>query len=159
MPTTLMEKPGKFAYMTHAIETIGERIRRCREALELTQQQIATAVGVSAAAVSQWETGDTKTLKSEYIFKVARALGKSAEWLVTGDGPEQPRTEIYDVIAGLPNSDSQQVIDFIQYRYDRAEGLIASEKLAHYLKMIEDFKQDLARRKGTPKPPRGGKTE
>lgn len=34
-------------------------IRACREALDLTQEDVALALGVSFGAVSQWETGRT----------------------------------------------------------------------------------------------------
>ena len=37
--------------------SIGTNIQRLRRARGLTQEQLADAVGVSAAAVSKWETG------------------------------------------------------------------------------------------------------
>ena len=147
MLTMLSLTPCKFAYMHSTIETTGDRIRRCRKKAALTQQQLADTAGVSAAAVAQWESGDSKTLRPENLFKVARALKKCPEWLVTGAGPEQPRWEIYDAIADLPGNAPQQVLDFIQYRFDKAQGLIASDKLARYNAMIEDFKRDLDKRK------------
>ncbi len=144
--------------MTRLVETLGERIKRCRQAAKLTQQELGDKAGTSAAAVAQWETGDTKAIKAEYIFKVARALGKSAEWLVTGEGPESPPV-LDEIVNALPDDDPQQVLDFIEFRFERAEGLVASEKIARYTAMIEDFKRDLdQRRKSAPKPPRGGKT-
>ena len=38
---------------------IGENIRRCRTEQNLTQEQLAYELGVSAQAVSRWETGTT----------------------------------------------------------------------------------------------------
>lgn len=37
--------------------SIGTNIQQLRRARGLTQEQLADAVGVSAAAVSKWETG------------------------------------------------------------------------------------------------------
>jgi len=69
-------------------KVMGARIRESRG--KRSQEQIADGVGVSRAAVSQWESGDTKNLKGANLFKLAKVLGKSAEWIVTGHGPEEP---------------------------------------------------------------------
>lgn len=138
---------SKLAYMAKTKETMGERIRRCRKALKLTQEQLGEAAGVSGAAVAQWENGDTKSLRPENLFKIARALKKSAEWLATGDGTELPREQLYEALSELPDDNPQQALDFIQYRIDRAEGLMAADKMAHYHAMIEDFKRDLDERR------------
>ncbi len=37
--------------------SIGANIQRLRRSRGLTQEQLADAIGVSAAAVSKWETG------------------------------------------------------------------------------------------------------
>jgi len=147
MLTMLSLTPCKFAYMHKTLESTGDRIKRCRKAAKLTQEQLSEFAGVSSSAVAQWESGDSKSLRPENLFKVARALKKSPEWLVTGIGPEHPRWEICEAIADLPGDDPQKVLDFIQYRFDKAEGLVASDKLAHYNVMIEDFKRDLESRK------------
>lgn len=39
--------------------SIGKNIQNKRKAMGLTQDQLATALGVSIAAVSKWETGDS----------------------------------------------------------------------------------------------------
>jgi len=146
-----MPESVKFAYMAKLLESVGERIRRCRLAAKLTQQQLGDAAGVSSAAVSQWESGDTKTLKPVNLFKIAVALNKSAEWLITGKGSEEPRWMLHDAVSELPGDDPQQILDFIGYRFEKAEGFIASDKIAHYMKMIENMKRDLqARKKRSP---------
>lgn len=70
--------------------TLGERIRGARDAKKLSQQQLGDAVGVSRAAVSQWESSETKGLRPENLVAVADVLGVSIKWLVTGKGPKQP---------------------------------------------------------------------
>ena len=39
----------------------GQTVRRLREAKNLTQSQLAEALGVTAKAVSRWETGVSQT--------------------------------------------------------------------------------------------------
>ncbi len=68
---------------------IGRRIKQARLAQrpKMTQQQLADAVHVSRPAVTQWETGETKTLEGENLVQVALALGVTVEWLLYGTGP------------------------------------------------------------------------
>ena len=135
--------------LTQMIESIGNRIQRARKEAGITQQQLADACGISRSAVALWETGDTQAIKSEHIFKAARALNKNAEWLATGAGPEQPNGVLREIIAALPDESAQQALDFILYRVERADGVIASEKIARYTAMIEAFKKDMAKRTGS----------
>ncbi len=74
----------KMSYMS-----IGQRIRQARLAHtpKITQQQLAAAVGVSQSSVTQWETGETRTLEGENLVRAAFALSVTAEWLLYGTGP------------------------------------------------------------------------
>lgn len=70
------------------IMSIGQRIKRARLSRKpkITQQQLADAVGVSRQSVTQWETGETKTLEGEHLLLTAKALGVTARWLLYGEG-------------------------------------------------------------------------
>lgn len=61
------------------------RILQRRSALQMTQSKLAKKIGVSRVSVSQWERGDTSP-KGENLYKLAEALGVSADWLLTGKG-------------------------------------------------------------------------
>lgn len=145
----LMRIASSIHVMTQARapSTMGDRIRQAREMLKLTQAELGAVAGISGTAVSQWESGETKSVKPEHLFKIARRLGKSAEWLVTGEGTDLPRELLYDALADLPNNNPQQSLDFIQYQIERADGLIASDKIARYVAMIEAFKRDMGTRR------------
>lgn len=65
------------------MSTIGQRIRKRRKEMKLTQKAVATFVGSSASAVTQWELDFTQP-KGENLLKLAEVLGCSPEWLVTG---------------------------------------------------------------------------
>lgn len=71
--------------------SIGCRIRKERQAHQLSQQALAVKLGVSREAISQWETGDTKGLKPENLVRTARAFGVTVEWLVFGTEPKHPQ--------------------------------------------------------------------
>lgn len=84
--------------------TLGERIKWARLKAVVTKSALAAAADVSPSAVTQWENGDTKTLKSASVLAVAKALNVDYEWLATGKGEpvgqrvEQP-SAAYDVSA------------------------------------------------------------
>src|SRR4051812_99350 len=54
-------------------EGIGQRIRARRKELGLTLQAVAQSVGVSKAAASQWENGDTN-IAADNLLKLALVL-------------------------------------------------------------------------------------
>ncbi|MFM2481942.1 S24 family peptidase [Celerinatantimonas sp. YJH-8] len=78
------------------MKTLYDRLKHCRSNAKLTQQQLAKAVGVSHVTISQWERGDT-TPKGSNLYKLAKVLDCSAEWLLYGqEAPVNllPATEV-----------------------------------------------------------------
>lgn len=82
------------------METMGERIRRLREARGLTQPALAkllVAMGAPAtltkAAVHKWETGDTQNMHNATFILLAQALGTDPPYLLWGQDrtPTLPR--------------------------------------------------------------------
>lgn len=64
--------------------TIGERIRDIREAKRLTQDRLAEMSGISKGFLSDLEN-DKRNVSSEYILRIANALGASVDYLLTGE--------------------------------------------------------------------------
>lgn len=63
------------ANLTHNInELIGARIRTLREAMDLTQRDLANKLGVSQHKIHMMEQGGSRVLVSD-LFQVAQALG------------------------------------------------------------------------------------
>ena len=65
------------------MSTIGERIKTLRKIKKLTQKDIATKVGVSAAAVLHWEK-DVNTPKLEYLNILAPMLDSTIDYIMYG---------------------------------------------------------------------------
>lgn len=63
---------------------VGTRIKKAREAVNMTQVTLANAVGISQQAVMELESGRAKGTK--HTAKFARALGQDPLWLETGEG-------------------------------------------------------------------------
>lgn len=51
------------------------------------QKEFAAAIGVSDKIVSQWRVGTTRSYRTR-IATIAEALGTTAEYLLTGNGPK-----------------------------------------------------------------------
>lgn len=67
-------------------EGIGQRIRDRRKELRHTLQAVADFVGVTHAAVSQWESGDTN-IAAENLLKLALVLRTNPFELMGINGP------------------------------------------------------------------------
>jgi transcriptional regulator with XRE-family HTH domain len=86
------------------VETMGDRIRRLREAQGLTQPALAELCGVTKGAVSQWELGGTQNIKLEPWLKLIAALHTSAEYLLRGETPSSSGR--YKTVKKPPDSGS-----------------------------------------------------
>jgi DNA-binding XRE family transcriptional regulator len=66
-------------------QTMGERIRALREEAQMTQDEVAAIVGVSKAAVSQWETGSAQNIRLQTFLKLLNLFNVEFEYLIFGD--------------------------------------------------------------------------
>lgn len=69
--------------VAHAIAVSGKR-----------KSEIAAACGVSPSAVTQWLSGESKSLRPDSIFALAKVTGFSARWLAIGEGPEREESNV-----------------------------------------------------------------
>jgi transcriptional regulator with XRE-family HTH domain len=73
-------------------ESIGKRIKRLRESLQMTQAQVADRIGVSRVAVTKWESGDTQSLKFSNLSRLLQLFAISYDELVGKvQKPDLPR--------------------------------------------------------------------
>jgi len=66
--------------------TLGERIKECRQNVDLSQEKVAELVGVSRQAVTKWEANQTAP-STENLFKLAEIFGTTVDFILTSDGP------------------------------------------------------------------------
>jgi transcriptional regulator with XRE-family HTH domain len=82
-----VNKPSDIAVPhNHVMSDVGKRVRALRKTLGLTQVILAQKVGVSQPAISDIESGDTKSMMGPTLSKLAKVLGTNADWLLTGKG-------------------------------------------------------------------------
>ncbi len=75
------------------IATFGDRLAGAREALVLSQADLAARVGVNLATILDWEN-DLNDPRSNTLQTLSGVLGVSIPWLLTGagDGLDAPVT-------------------------------------------------------------------
>lgn len=64
--------------------TLGERVRELRERQKLTQNELVERAKLSKGFLSDIENNKRK-VGSEYLLKIANALGVSVDYLLTGE--------------------------------------------------------------------------
>lgn len=74
--------------------TMGERVRELRERQKLTQDELASRAKLSKGFLSDIENNKRK-VGSEYLLRIANALGASVDFLLTGEEDE-------DMVAAAP---------------------------------------------------------
>ena len=63
---------------------MGQRLTVIRRALDLSQEELASKIGVAAAALSAWEVGRNQ-IDVVKLAKAARRYGFSTDWVTLGD--------------------------------------------------------------------------
>ncbi|MDP9528493.1 helix-turn-helix domain-containing protein [Pseudomonas protegens] len=117
------------------------RLISLRGEKNLTQQQLADAVGITPSQISRYESGQAKPRRT-VLFKLATALGVTVAELSpdqilqvavgereTNDPPFKLRQRMYDELASMDGEEIQKIradakeagIPFEQYITDKAE--------------------------------------
>ena len=94
---------------------IGQRIKKCRKTLKLTQEKLEERSGVSQNHISSLERG-VSLIGVDALMKLAPALGVSMEYLLTGRQTKEtmiPQLEVIMKWAGEQGEDTQLKISRI----------------------------------------------
>lgn len=86
------------------IQSLAERLKKAFRPEVHTQAELARAAKVKQPSVSDWFSGETKTLKAEPLVRAAIYLNVNPLWLATGEGPMQPTGQVYQVVVAEPTA-------------------------------------------------------
>lgn len=88
--------------MAVSFRVSGKKIRAARHGAQMTQAQLARAVGTSERNIVRWEN-DQNAPRVQHVSAIAKATGRSVEQLMESDGdvaveddPEVPRAMSID---------------------------------------------------------------
>jgi len=97
------------------MKTLGERIKEYRLRLNLTQEYVATYLGVNRATVTQMENGNRKITADE-ISKLSSLFGVSADMLLNGKELSRPATVFARSFEQLNERDQAEIMNLIHFK-------------------------------------------
>jgi transcriptional regulator with XRE-family HTH domain len=128
-------------------ESFANRMNEVCDLLNITrghgrQAALGRTFGVTPKGARKWLGGEGFP-EMDLAIRIANAAHVNINWLLQGVGPKHgeqldPSTEILsEGVEGLPQDDRQQVFDFIRYRFEKADGWFASDKLSRYMVLLD----------------------
>ena len=98
----------------------GERLRAAREALGLSQAEVAKRFGISQASYGAWER-DPVALRPEQIEKLTETLKVSVDYLFGKEndkrqskGPTGKVRRVFETVSRLPRHQQNKVVEFVE---------------------------------------------
>lgn len=70
--------------------SLARRLELCLEATGRTKAELARACKVKPSSVSEWFSGESKSLRGTSALRAAEFFGVNALWLALGEGPQRP---------------------------------------------------------------------
>ena len=105
----------------------GARLAALRQAAGLTQQQIASQLGISQPSYALWERNDV-ALRPDQLAGLAQILGVGVEALIEEPrsanrrgGPTGKARRVFETVSQLPRHQQKKIIDVV-------EALVAQHK-------------------------------
>lgn len=131
--------------------TLGERIKKVRRSLDLTQQAFAERLGMKRNSIAQIEMG--RNTADQTIVSICREFNVSESWLRTGAGPMFIPTQedsIDELIKqhDLDDLGRQIIIEFIKLESRDRQAIIAFVRnLSKHISLDEEPIQSEADKK------------
>jgi len=91
---------------------VGERIKKRRAELGWTQDQLGQKAGISKSFLSDLENGK-RSVGAENLLDIARALGVSLDFLMTGEASQDRQAEV-PIPASLARFAAEEGLSFKQ---------------------------------------------
>jgi transcriptional regulator with XRE-family HTH domain len=109
-------------------KNIGQRISKAREEAGLSQEELASRLGYTQAALSNYELGKRRLYLAS-IEQIAKELNKPLSYFL--DDPAEKAeaetekladdvlTEISKLLADMPKAERRNILEYIQWRKER----------------------------------------
>lgn len=97
------------------MSTINERIKEFRNQLHLSQEYVATVLGINRSTYTQMENGKRKVLAEE-IAKLSDLFGVSADTLINDNEMSQPATVFARSFDKLDERDQAEIMSLIRFK-------------------------------------------
>jgi transcriptional regulator with XRE-family HTH domain len=121
---------------------LGKLIWARRTVKRMTQKELAKAVGVSRSAINEWESGRTKSLRGENLYRLAAVLDMNAEGILGALGLRLPVEDTKGGTVETMAAIERAIRDDPDLDQAQKDGLILSAKL-----LVAPHVEDARRRK------------
>jgi transcriptional regulator with XRE-family HTH domain len=109
-------------------KNIGKKIQKAREELGLSQEELASRLGYTQAAFSNYELGKRRLYLAN-IEQIARELNKPLSYFLDesalttnaeqGEARDETISEIIELLSELPVEERKYLLEYIKWRRDR----------------------------------------
>lgn len=129
--------------------TLGERIKKLRKALDLTQQKFAEQIGTTQNVLANYESG-RRNPSSSAFNNICKTFNVSETWLRTGEGEMfLVKTRDEEIAAFLSDlkggSDFRQKFISVLSRMTEDEWAILEKKV---LELVQEVQKDAQKKEG-----------
>lgn len=87
---------------------IGQRIKQRREALNISAQELAEAIGINKATIHRYENGDFKSIKLPVIESIAKYLEVDPSWIIGKTDDPRPK------VTPIPDRDKKDIAKILE---------------------------------------------
>ena len=94
---------------------LGTRLKKAREYLGLTQDDVAKLIGVSRVTITNIETG-TRKVSAEELSKFSKIYGCTMEELLEGEKEEEKISMYARTFGELSPQDQEEIINLIKFK-------------------------------------------
>ena len=116
------------------MDAVVDRIFALTKENGMEQKKLAEILGITDKKVSAWKTGRSKTYRDQ-IEKIAKVLGTTTEYLLTGNGPKYKTAP-----ADVSNSDTQNEGQLMAAFFEGGKDL-SEEEMAVLWQDAKDYIQ------------------
>ena len=105
-------KWGMIIPMNSFYDQAGERIRQLRKQRRYTREQFAEIADISSKFLYEIETGQ-KGFSADTLYRIAKGLSVSCEYILTGETEESPTEEMMDNLKRFNTNNLCQIVDIL----------------------------------------------
>lgn len=117
-------KDGYYLYYYFEDQTkqeLGNSLRRRREKLNLTQNEVATTIGVDEHTIQKWENGNFEKMKRGEIYSYAEILGVSPNYILGWGEKDDLNMVKHPLIEIYQNLNDEGKENLMRYATDLSE--------------------------------------
>ncbi|MGJ8731186.1 helix-turn-helix domain-containing protein [Listeria aquatica] len=104
------------------METMGDRIKRLRIEMGLTQEELGKRVGLKRAAINKYEKGNVENMKRSIVEKMSSLFSVSPSYLMALDESNSEKNTIFQLYNKLEKTRQERVYRYAEQQLNEQEN-------------------------------------